>query len=61
MLSQKFWDGDLPDLFGLETAACLTQLGTALSALFFHQSGEGRSGQGEAQTLQRPHAPESRA
>lgn len=41
VLCQQFWDGDLPGLFGPETAVCLIELGAAPSALLFHHSGGG--------------------
>lgn len=31
VLCQQFWDGDLPGLFGPETAVCLIELGAAPS------------------------------
>lgn len=59
VLCQQFWDGDLPGLFGPETAFCLTELGAAPSALLFrHRGGGGKWA--EAQAYRRLHAPGAR-
>lgn len=59
VLCQQFWDGDLPGLFGPETAACLIELGAApLSPAPSPWSGGGEYT--EAQAHRGLHAPGTR-